>query len=301
MKTGACRFGNRCSRDHPRLASSRTLLLRGMYSHFSIGQQQRDDYDADAHLETEERDLQQDFEDFYWDVLPELRSVGRVVQFKVCRNHEPHLRGNVYVQYTSEEEATRALMMLNGRWYAGRQVTCEFTPVDRWKSAICGLFFRNACPKGKNCNFLHVFRNPTDEFRDADHDHVPQWWSDTSRRSHHHSQRSQESRQSPGRRRSPGIRQSRTSTSPHRSSHRHSRSPPSSRRSHHRRETSPHSRSRRSSSAELSSHSKSRQRHKDKKHKSKKLSKKRKRRSRSRTVSRSPERENGTEDNVLTQ
>ncbi|XP_070388747.1 U2 small nuclear ribonucleoprotein auxiliary factor 35 kDa subunit-related protein 2-like isoform X4 [Dermacentor albipictus] len=62
-----------------------------------------------------------------------------------------------------EEEARRALTMLNGRWYAGRPVSCEFSPVDRWKTAVCGLFFRRACPKGRGCNFLHVFRNPTDE------------------------------------------------------------------------------------------------------------------------------------------
>ncbi|XP_064455581.1 U2 small nuclear ribonucleoprotein auxiliary factor 35 kDa subunit-related protein 2-like [Ornithodoros turicata] len=211
-KTGACRFGNRCSRNHPRPEVSRTLLLRGMYNHFSIGQQQRDDYDGDSHLETEERDLQQDFEAFYWDVLPELRSAGRVIQFKVCRNHEPHLRGNVYVQYRSNEEATRALMMFNGRWYAGRQISCEFTLVDRWKSAICGLFFRNACPKGKTCNFLHVFRNPTDEFKYADRDETPHRYSGSSSyRGHDHShryRRSPGSRRSPESRRSPGSRRS---------------------------------------------------------------------------------------------
>ena len=27
-----------------------------------------------------------------------------------------------------------------------------------------GLFGRNRCPRGKNCNFLHVYRNPGDEF-----------------------------------------------------------------------------------------------------------------------------------------
>ncbi len=29
-------------------------------------------------------------------------------------------------------------MMFNGRWYAGRQLQCEFSPVTRWKTAICG-------------------------------------------------------------------------------------------------------------------------------------------------------------------
>lgn len=33
-----------------------------------------------------------------------------------------------------------------------------------------GLFHQRKCPKGRHCNFLHVFRNPGNEFRDADLD-----------------------------------------------------------------------------------------------------------------------------------
>jgi len=31
-----------------------------------------------------------------------------------------------------------------------------------------GLYHQRKCPKGRHCNFLHVFRNPGDEFRGAD-------------------------------------------------------------------------------------------------------------------------------------
>jgi hypothetical protein len=37
--------------------------------------------------------------EFYEDVLPEFRKHGKIIQFKVCCNPEPHLRGNVYIQY----------------------------------------------------------------------------------------------------------------------------------------------------------------------------------------------------------
>lgn len=158
LKTGACRFGDSCSRAHPVPVCSRTLLLRGLYGHLSL-----EPHHGDDALETDERELQAHFEDFFWDVLGELRRVGTVRQLRVCRNLEPHLRGNVYVQYSSVEEAQQARSLLNGRWYAGRPVSCEFSPVERWKTAVCGLFFRRACPKGRNCNFLHVFRNPSDE------------------------------------------------------------------------------------------------------------------------------------------
>ncbi|XP_063068260.1 U2 small nuclear ribonucleoprotein auxiliary factor 35 kDa subunit-related protein 2 isoform X2 [Engraulis encrasicolus] len=198
LKTGACRFGDRCSRKHEHPASSTTLLVKGMFVHYGMEQCRRDDFDTDANLEFSEEEVYQQFRDFYEDALPEFKNVGTVVQFKVSCNFEPHLRGNVYVQYATEEECGKAFVTFNGRWYAGRQLQCEFCPVTRWKTAICGLFDRQRCPKGKHCNFLHVFRNPTREFIKADQDlHLSpdrdgsftgrfseRSWS---QRSHHHS------------------------------------------------------------------------------------------------------------------
>uniref|UniRef100_A0A3P8VP44 Zinc finger CCCH-type, RNA binding motif and serine/arginine rich 2 n=1 Tax=Cynoglossus semilaevis TaxID=244447 RepID=A0A3P8VP44_CYNSE len=170
LKTGACRFGDRCSRKHVYPTSSPTLMVRGMFTTFGMEETCRDDYDVDACLEHSEEDLLESFLDFYHDVLPEFRSVGKVIQFKVSCNFEPHLRGNVYVQFDTEEECKDAFIKFNGRWYAGRQLHCELCPVNRWKNAICGLFDRRKCPKGKHCNFLHVFRNPGNEFWEADRD-----------------------------------------------------------------------------------------------------------------------------------
>ncbi|TDH16898.1 hypothetical protein EPR50_G00002820 [Perca flavescens] len=170
LKTGACRFGDRCSRKHVYPTASPTLMIRGMFTTFGMEQSRRDDYDIDACLEHSEEELQESFLEFYHDVLPELKSVGKVVQFKVSCNYEPHLRGNVYIQFDTEEQCKEAIIKFNGRWYAGRQLHCEMCPVTRWKNAICGLFDRQKCPKGKHCNFLHVFRNPGNEFWEADRD-----------------------------------------------------------------------------------------------------------------------------------
>ncbi|XP_038285721.1 U2 small nuclear ribonucleoprotein auxiliary factor 35 kDa subunit-related protein 2-like [Canis lupus baileyi] len=169
-KTGACRFGDRCSRRHDLPSSSPTLLVRSMFTTFGMEQCRRDDYDPDAGLEDSEEDTYQHFRAFYDDVLPEFRAVGTVVQFKVSRNLEPHLRGNVYVQYRSEAECRAALSLFNGRWYAGRRLQCELCPVTRWKAAICGLSELRRCPRGRRCNFLHVFRNPDDGFWRASRD-----------------------------------------------------------------------------------------------------------------------------------
>lgn len=88
------------------------------------------------------------------------------MQLKVCQNRAPHLRGNVYVQYRRLEDAIAAYQGLNGRWYAGKQITIQFSPVTNWKLAICGLYDKNQCPHGKACNFLHPFRNPKGEYED---------------------------------------------------------------------------------------------------------------------------------------
>ncbi|MEQ2191635.1 U2 small nuclear ribonucleoprotein auxiliary factor 35 kDa subunit- protein 2 [Xenoophorus captivus] len=83
LKTGACRFGDRCSRKHMYPTSSPTLLVRGMFKTFGMEEWRRDDYDMDACLEHSEEELLESFLEFYHDVLPEFKSIGKVVQFKV--------------------------------------------------------------------------------------------------------------------------------------------------------------------------------------------------------------------------
>ncbi|XP_063983837.1 centrosomin-like isoform X3 [Diachasmimorpha longicaudata] len=159
-KTAACKYGDSCSRNHRRLALGKFLIIPGFYSHFSL-ERNSFEYDTDIGLEYDCVETQKDFRDFYRDILPELESFGRIKTLKFCRNTEVHLRGNLYVEYSSEREAARAWRKLHGRYYAGRQLNCEFANISSWRAAVCGL---NRCPKGKMCNFLHTFRNPRDEY-----------------------------------------------------------------------------------------------------------------------------------------
>ncbi|XP_046401876.1 U2 small nuclear ribonucleoprotein auxiliary factor 35 kDa subunit-related protein 1 [Ischnura elegans] len=168
IKTGACRFGDRCSRNHPRPALSKIVMVPNFYSHFGMDQSMLDEYDTDLLLEYEDSETYQHFREFYNDVVPELFRYGRLVAVVICRNSEPHLRGNVYVEYEKEAEAAKAVTSLNGRWYGGKQLSAQFTSIPSWKAAICGLFHRGRCPKGKACNFLHVFHNPGGEFFNPD-------------------------------------------------------------------------------------------------------------------------------------
>ncbi|XP_026681309.1 U2 small nuclear ribonucleoprotein auxiliary factor 35 kDa subunit-related protein 2-like isoform X1 [Diaphorina citri] len=169
-KVGACRFFDHCSRNHIKPSVSKTLLLNNFFTHLSMDNKSVREYDTDINLEFDETEMHKYFVEFYDDVLPELRSLGQVTQFKVCCNKSPHLRGNVYVSYSNEREALRAFYALTGRFYGGKQIRGQFCNVPLWSKAMCGLFMRNKCPKGGACNFLHVFRNPTSEFAQADLD-----------------------------------------------------------------------------------------------------------------------------------
>jgi hypothetical protein len=65
----------------------------------------------------------QHYEEFYEDVHSEFLQFGELVNFKVCNNASSHLRGNLYVHYKAEAGAQAAYSALNGRFYAGKQVS----------------------------------------------------------------------------------------------------------------------------------------------------------------------------------
>ncbi|PFX33638.1 U2 small nuclear ribonucleoprotein auxiliary factor 35 kDa subunit-related protein 1 [Stylophora pistillata] len=183
LKTGACRFGEsadefrgylftgsagqkyakRCSRHHPRPSSSVTLMIPGMYNDIRLSQSMLDEADQDTSLEYDERDTFESFKRFYDDTLPEFRKAGTVVQFKVCCNFEPHLRGNVYVQFSSSHVNTLPSPSGSQQYAVCYEQSADKASLSAFVDGE-GLFGRNRCPRGKNCNFLHVYHNPGDEF-----------------------------------------------------------------------------------------------------------------------------------------
>ena len=44
-----------------------------------------------------------------------------------------HMLGNVYLKYSRESEAERALLALNGRFYGGKSLVVEYSPVSDWR------------------------------------------------------------------------------------------------------------------------------------------------------------------------
>ncbi|XP_029668366.1 U2 small nuclear ribonucleoprotein auxiliary factor 35 kDa subunit-related protein 2 [Formica exsecta] len=160
-KTGVCRYGDMCSKNHRRVFLSKVILIPGFYTHFSL-EKNSAEYDTDIGLEFESSETWHHFREFYEDVITELESFGKIKTLRCCCNTEIHLRGNLYVEYYTEREAARAWRNLKGRRYASKQLNCEFVNLTSWRNAICGM---PKCPKGSRaCNFLHTFRNPHDEY-----------------------------------------------------------------------------------------------------------------------------------------
>lgn len=160
-KTGVCRYGDMCSKNHRRVFLSKVILIPGFYTHFSL-EKISAEYDTDVGLEFENSETWHHFRDFYEDVIQMLESFGKIKTLKCCCNTEIHLRGNLYVEYYTEREAARAWRSLKGRRYANKQLNCEFVNLKSWRIAVCGM---TKCPKGSRaCNFLHTFKNPHDEY-----------------------------------------------------------------------------------------------------------------------------------------
>ncbi|KAI3503013.1 hypothetical protein L1887_31447 [Cichorium endivia] len=123
-----------------------------------------------------EEEVERSYEEFYEDVHTEFLKFGEIINFKVCRNGSFHLRGNVYIEYKSLDSAVMAYNSVHGRYFAGKQVKCEFVSLTRWKVAICGEYMKSrlkTCSRGSACNFLHCFTNPGGDYEWADSDKPP--------------------------------------------------------------------------------------------------------------------------------
>ncbi|KAL7127931.1 hypothetical protein ABFS83_14G282800 [Erythranthe nasuta] len=194
FKIGACRHGDRCSRLHNRPTISPTLLLSNMY--------QRPDMitpGVDAQGQPIDPDkIQEHFEDFFEDIFEELRKFGEIESLNVCDNLADHMIGNVYAQFKEEDEAAAALNALQGRFYSGRPIIADFSPVTDFREATCRQYEENSCNRGGYCNFMHVKMIGKELRRKLFGKHnTGKYWGTRSRSrsaspSHHHQRRDKE-------------------------------------------------------------------------------------------------------------
>jgi len=151
LKIGACRHGDRCSRNHIRPTFSPTILIPHMYTPPPPDFQTGTVPDDSEH-----------FREFYEEIIEELDKFGEIENLEVMENLGEHMFGNVYVKFTNEEEAEKCLQGLNGRYYAGRLLSTEYSTVTEFRDARCRQFDEGKCVRGSYCNFMHVKEVPGD-------------------------------------------------------------------------------------------------------------------------------------------
>mmetsp|Transcript_11783 Transcript_11783/g.18726 ORF Transcript_11783/g.18726 Transcript_11783/m.18726 type:complete len:192 (-) Transcript_11783:89-664(-) len=152
-KIGACRHGDKCARLHNRPSSSQTLLFINLYQNPALVSPLGKDglpRPVDPYI------LQSHFEKFYSDIYQELSFFGEIENLNVCDNLSDHLVGNVYVKYKYEKSALKALKSVNGRYYSGRPIIAETSPVTDFRESTCRQFDDNSCNRGGYCNFMHL-------------------------------------------------------------------------------------------------------------------------------------------------
>ncbi|BFZ53494.1 hypothetical protein PYCC9005_000519 [Savitreella phatthalungensis] len=171
FKIGACRHGDRCSRKHVKPAYSQTVLLPNLYvnpandpagnpsghsnGHDRDHHRPRPPPQSSTRPRVSESEVQAHFDAFYEDIYAELCAFGEVEALLVCDNTGDHLIGNVYARFKYEEDAAKAVDKLSSRWYDGRPVFAELSPVTDFREACCRQHETSECLRGGFCNFMH--------------------------------------------------------------------------------------------------------------------------------------------------
>jgi len=96
-------------------------------------------------------------DDFYEEICDELATYGQLEDIQVLENLNDHMIGCVYVKYTDEEDAEKCLEAMHSRFYGGRQLSVEYSPVSDFREARCRTYDDGGtCNRGAYCNFMHV-------------------------------------------------------------------------------------------------------------------------------------------------
>lgn len=158
-KIGACRHGERCTRLHNKPTNSQSLLIPHMFPNPRCTPLMDPNGNP---IQFTDDFLQDHFEDFLEDAIEEFTKYGDLLEINVCDNICEHLSGNVYLKYRTEEDAQKALKGLAGRFYAGRTMVPEFSPVTDFREARCRQFETSSCGRSGMCNFMHL-KKPKEE------------------------------------------------------------------------------------------------------------------------------------------
>uniref|UniRef100_A0A2K5V1N3 U2 small nuclear RNA auxiliary factor 1 n=1 Tax=Macaca fascicularis TaxID=9541 RepID=A0A2K5V1N3_MACFA len=134
FKIGACRHGDRCSRLHNKPTFSQTIALLNIYRNPQNSSQSADG----LRCAVSDVEMQEHYDEFFEEVFTEMEEkYGEVEEMNVCDNLGDHLVGNVYVKFRREEDAEKAVIDLNNRWFNGQPIHAELSPVTDFREACC--------------------------------------------------------------------------------------------------------------------------------------------------------------------
>jgi len=165
FKIGACRHGDKCSRLHNKPTFSQTLLLQNMFQNPQNkvagpdGKEVTLPSSVPGMSATIMSDVQaqEHYDTFFEDVFLELEEkYGEIEEMNVCDNLGDHLVGNVYVKFKFEEDAEKAMVDVNNRWYNQQPIYAELSPVTDFRESCCRQYEMGECTRGGFCNFMHL-------------------------------------------------------------------------------------------------------------------------------------------------
>lgn len=153
FKNGACRYGNRCTRQHIKPTKSPTLLFAHLYHNPSQAIAL-----AEGNSIPDEEILVaiKHLESFYSEIFMKVCQFGEIEEMHVVDNLGEHMQGNVFIRFKSEADAESAKQGLSGLYYDSILIMPEFSPVTDFYEGRCREFDDNRCRRGSHCNFMHI-------------------------------------------------------------------------------------------------------------------------------------------------
>jgi splicing factor U2AF 35 kDa subunit len=166
-RVGACRHGHSCAKRHNRPKVSKTVVfwnlfnnpVRTLFNKSNGKENAEKDSDVfstvDVHID--ERKLQEEAERLYQDLFVELSmKYGEIETIVICGNYNVHIGGNVLVKFSDERAAANCVRSCNDRWYNGKPIFCELSPVARMEDSFCRPHLSHrGCERGDTCNMIH--------------------------------------------------------------------------------------------------------------------------------------------------
>ena len=161
MASGVCNKRDTCRFDHPVSEDSCIVIVPNFFQHVYLetpkqGMRREEEVMLVA-------DMKEAYTQFYINSMDLFKTWGRVVSCTCSQNTIPHLRGNVYIEYSTHLEAQKAVLML-----AQMQIKSNICPTTAYTK--CEHFLKaGRCFAFGDCKGLHLFTNPVLE---GDNDNV---------------------------------------------------------------------------------------------------------------------------------